>query len=177
MLLCFFFLFVLCDLSILIPSWHSVTFIYRYSERKQVQYKITWKWGKVWVNWVDDVWLREGVGQLSRRCLTEGRCGSTESTMFDWGKVCFNRVDDVWLRDGVGQPGRRRFTEGRCGSTESTTFDWGKVWVNRVDDVWLREGVGQPGRRRLTWGKVGVNRVDDVWLTLKKYRELERTNI
>jgi hypothetical protein len=81
--------------------------------------------------------MREGVGQPSRRRLTEGRCWSIESTPFDWGKVWVNRVDDVWLRTGVGQPSRQRLT-------------WWKVWVNRVDDVWLSEGVGQ--------------RVADVWL-------------
>jgi ribosomal protein S27AE len=97
----------------------------------------------------------EGVGQPGRRRLTEGMCGSTESTTFDWGKVWVNRVNDVWPREGVGQPSRRRLIEGRCGSTESTTFDWGKVWVNRVDDVWLREGVGLPSRRRLIEGRCG----------------------
>jgi hypothetical protein len=91
----------------------------------------------VWVNRVDDVWRREGVGQPSRRRLTEGMCGSTETTTFDWGKVWVNRVDDVWLREGVGQPSRRRLTEGRCGSTEWTMFDWRKVWVNRAKNLWL----------------------------------------
>jgi hypothetical protein len=52
----------------------------------------------VWVNRVDDVLLREGVGQRSRQRLTEGRCGSTGSTTFD-------------LREGGGQPSRRRLTD------------------------------------------------------------------
>jgi hypothetical protein len=58
----------------------------------------TFDWGKVWVNRVDDVWLREGVGQPVRRRLTEGMCRSIGSTTFE-------------LREGVGQPSRRRLTD------------------------------------------------------------------
>ena len=55
--------------------------------------------------------MKEDVGQPSRRRLTEGMCGSTESPTFDLREGVGQPSQRRSMREGVGQPSRRRLTD------------------------------------------------------------------